>query len=145
MPDLTPDERRRIYLIGTGPRILENAVVSGVGDAAWFDMQVPGLLLRLSLTRQEVAELIAVLSGVEAEMREGDEGGGEGMMAEETLSLSTVIEITEDETSMRSVLFEMIKALKGPDGRCKSAEHTLAMRHLQEARFWLGEALFGGK
>ena len=61
-------------------------------------------------------------------------------MAEE----KTVLEITDDPTSLRAILQEMIKSLKGPDGRCKSAEHTLAMRHLQEARFWLGEALFGG-
>lgn len=58
---------------------------------------------------------------------------------------TTALEITDDPTSLRSILAELIRALKGPDGRCQSAEHTLAMRHLQEARFWLGEALFGGE
>ena len=65
----------------------------------------------------------------------------EGIMPEETIAL----EITDDESGARTILAEMIKALKGPDGRCKSAEHTLSMRHLQEAHFWLGEALFGSE
>lgn len=54
------------------------------------------------------------------------------------------LEITDDLTSLRFLIQEIIKVLKGPDGRCKSAEHTLAMRRLQEARFYLGEAQFGG-
>jgi hypothetical protein len=74
MLKLTPDERRRIYLQGTGPRILDNAIIAKTGEVAWFDLQVPGLLLRITLTRQEVAEMIAVLGGVEDQFRAAEEG-----------------------------------------------------------------------
>jgi hypothetical protein len=75
-------ERRCIYLDGEGPRILDNAVIAKTGDTAWLDLQVPGLLLRIALTRREVAEMIEVLSGVLYQFREEAEkeaeihGGG---------------------------------------------------------------------
>jgi hypothetical protein len=34
---------------------------------------------------------------------------------------------------------KMVFQLKDSNGRCSSAERTLAMRHLQEAGFWLRE------
>lgn len=53
---------------------------------------------------------------------------------------TTVLEITGDKTTLKMILHQMIEAMKGPDGRCKSAEMTLAMRKLQEAHFWVGQA-----
>lgn len=52
---------------------------------------------------------------------------------------NTYLEITDDPTSLRSVLEAMIKELRGPDGRPSSRERSLAVTKLQEARFWLGE------
>lgn len=54
---------------------------------------------------------------------------------------TTALEITDDPTSNRSILTEMIKALRGPGGKPSSRECALAVTKLEEARFWLGEAL----
>lgn len=51
----------------------------------------------------------------------------------------TTLEITDDPTSLRSILEAMIKELRGPDGRPSSRECSLAVTKLQEAQFWLGE------
>ena len=55
---------------------------------------------------------------------------------------TTHVEITNDPTSLRSILWEIINALKGPDGKATSRENALAITKLQEARFWLGEGQY---
>lgn len=62
-------------------------------------------------------------------------------MPEQPTEATMTLEITDNLVTLRFLLQEVISVLKGPDGRCKSAEHTLAMRKLQEARFYLGEAM----
>jgi hypothetical protein len=55
----------------------------------------------------------------------------------------TELEITSDPNSAREILQEVIKQLRGPDGKPSSRAVALAITKLQEARFWLGEAMFG--
>lgn len=56
-----------------------------------------------------------------------------------------VLEITDDPTAIRAILEDIIKQLRGPDGKPKSREQSLAVTKLQEARYWLGEDMFGFK
>lgn len=49
-----------------------------------------------------------------------------------------------DVSDMRFVIEEIIKNLRGPDGRASSRQKSLAITKLEEARFWLGEDLYGG-
>jgi hypothetical protein len=51
----------------------------------------------------------------------------------------TSLEITDDSTTLRTILNEMIAALRGADGRPSSRERSLAVTKLQEAAFWLME------
>jgi hypothetical protein len=60
-------------------------------------------------------------------------------MSEEKMQL----EITSDPGDNRYILQEIIKQLRGPNGRGASREISLAITKLEEARFWLGEAMFG--
>lgn len=53
------------------------------------------------------------------------------------------LEITDDPTSARSIIQELIKALSTKEGRGKSRAVSLAITKLQEAKYWLGEAMFG--
>ena len=56
----------------------------------------------------------------------------------------THLEITSDPSNAREIILEIIKAFKrDPEGRLPSREIALAVTKLQEARFWLGEALYG--
>ena len=55
----------------------------------------------------------------------------------------TLLEITNDPGGAREILQEMIKQLRGPDGKPPSRSVALAITKMQEARFWLGEAMFG--
>jgi len=55
----------------------------------------------------------------------------------------TVLEITNDPNGAREILWEMIKQLRGADGKPPSRAVALAITKMQEARFWLGEAMFG--
>lgn len=58
-------------------------------------------------------------------------------MAEE----KTYLEITNDPSSARSIVQELIKELRGKDGRAPNRETALAITKLQEAAFWLLEAM----
>ena len=60
-------------------------------------------------------------------------------MSEETMQL----EITSDPGSARFIIQELVKKLRGPNGRGASREVSLAITKLQEAGYWLGEAMFG--
>ena len=55
------------------------------------------------------------------------------------------LEINDDPTTLRSILQEIINQLRGPEGKPKSREQALAVTKLQEARYWLGEDMFGFK
>lgn len=50
-------------------------------------------------------------------------------------------EITDDATTLRVLLQQIINVLRAPDGRPKSRENALAVTKLQEARFWLTEGM----
>ena len=54
----------------------------------------------------------------------------------------TYIEITDDPTSLSSIIGEMIKELRGPDKRASSREKALAITKLEEARFWLNQDIY---
>lgn len=57
---------------------------------------------------------------------------------------STEIELeTCDLTELRIAIEAMITNLRGPAGKPASRATALAVTKLQEAKFWLGEALFG--
>jgi hypothetical protein len=51
----------------------------------------------------------------------------------------TALQITDDPATLRTILHEMIEALRGKDGRAGSREKALAVTKLQEAMFWLME------
>ena len=53
----------------------------------------------------------------------------------------TVLEFTSDPANSREIVVEVIKALRGPDGKNASRERSLAITKLQEAQFWLLEAM----
>jgi hypothetical protein len=53
------------------------------------------------------------------------------------------LEITSDPSDNREIILEIIKQLRGPEGKPASREIAIAVTKLQEANFWLGEALFG--
>lgn len=55
---------------------------------------------------------------------------------------TTPITITDDPISLRLILDEIVKQLRGPSGRAASRERSIAVTKLQEARFWLGEDMF---
>lgn len=59
---------------------------------------------------------------------------------------TTALEITNDPQSNREIISIIIKALRGgkDDGKPASRQVALAITKLEEARFWLGEAVFGG-
>lgn len=59
------------------------------------------------------------------------------------MSENTMLEITSDPESARTIVLELIKGLRGPNGRGASREVSLAITKLQEAGYWLGEAMFG--
>jgi len=56
-----------------------------------------------------------------------------------------VIEITSDPADLRFLVQEMIRALRMSEKTPSSREKALAITKLQEASFWLGEEMFGGK
>jgi hypothetical protein len=60
-------------------------------------------------------------------------------VAEMKATHTTSLEITDDPTTLRTILYEMIEALRGKDGRAGSRERALAVTKLQEAMFWLVE------
>ena len=53
------------------------------------------------------------------------------------------LEVTSDPENARSVVLALVKELRGKDGRGASREVSLAITKLQEAGYWLGEAMFG--
>lgn len=55
----------------------------------------------------------------------------------------TYLEITSDPTDARSIVQTLVKELRGKDGKPASREIALAITKLQEAAYWLGEAMFG--
>lgn len=55
------------------------------------------------------------------------------------------LEINSDLGTQRYLLQEMVKALRGPDKKPSSRAVALAITKMQEAAYWLGEALFGGE
>lgn len=67
----------------------------------------------------------------------------EGMADVEALKAThtTALQITDDPTTLRTILYEMIVALRSKDGRAGSRERALAVTKLQEAMFWLMEDL----
>jgi hypothetical protein len=58
---------------------------------------------------------------------------------EEPTAHQAALEITDDATVLRTILGEVIKALRGKDGRPKSRERAIVVTKLQEACFWLVE------
>jgi hypothetical protein len=52
----------------------------------------------------------------------------------------TVLEFTSDPENSREIVLEVIKALRGQQPG--SRERSLAITKLQEAQYWLGEAMF---
>lgn len=56
---------------------------------------------------------------------------------------TSAIPVTGDLTTCRVILREMVKALRGPDGRAGNRSAALAVTKLEEACFWLGNALHG--
>ena len=56
----------------------------------------------------------------------------------------TQLEITSDPENARTIVLELIKGLRGKDGKPASREVALAVTKLKEVSFWLGEAMFGG-
>jgi hypothetical protein len=60
-------------------------------------------------------------------------------VAEMKATQTTSLQITDDPTTLRTILYEMIEALRGKDGRAGSRERALAVTKLQEAMFWLME------
>ena len=55
----------------------------------------------------------------------------------------TVLEITSDPSDNREIILQIIKQLRGKDNKPASRAVALAITKLEEARFWLGEAMFG--
>ena len=60
-------------------------------------------------------------------------------MSEEKMYL----EITSDPSDARSIIQTLVKELRGKDGKPANRETALAITKLQEAAYWLGEAMFG--
>jgi hypothetical protein len=58
-------------------------------------------------------------------------------MKEFTMPETTSLEITND--ALSTIILEMIKQLRGQDGKASSREKSLAITKLQEARFWIME------
>lgn len=56
-----------------------------------------------------------------------------------------LLEITEDPGDIRYILQNMIDALTPGEGLSMSWPVAQAVSKLKEARFWLGEEMFGGK
>jgi len=52
---------------------------------------------------------------------------------------SVQFELTNDPTSVRMMLQDIIDKLLGPERKPKSREQALVITKLQEARFWMGE------
>jgi hypothetical protein len=63
----------------------------------------------------------------------------EGMRDVEALKATqtTALEVSDDPTVLRTILHEMVVALRGESGRPASRERSLAVTKLQEAMFWL--------
>ena len=55
----------------------------------------------------------------------------------------TVLEITSDPSDNSEIILQIIKQLRGKDNKPASRAVALAITKLEEARFWLGEAMFG--
>ena len=53
------------------------------------------------------------------------------------------LEITSDPSDNREIILHIIKGLRGKDNKPASRAVALAITKLEEARFWLGEAMFG--
>lgn len=53
------------------------------------------------------------------------------------------LEVNEDPFNARVIVQEIVKGLRGENGRGASREISLAITKLQEAAYWLGEAMFG--
>ncbi|HLE52725.1 MAG TPA: hypothetical protein VI755_11720 [Anaerolineales bacterium] len=53
------------------------------------------------------------------------------------------LEVTNDPTTARSIIQALVKELRGKDGKPANRETALAITKLQEAAYWLGEAMFG--
>lgn len=58
------------------------------------------------------------------------------------MSEKTVLKITNDPTTLSTILQEMIDSLRSVDGKAPTREKALAVTKLQEARFWLIEDMF---
>lgn len=57
---------------------------------------------------------------------------------------TTSLEITSDPSNAREIILEIIKAFRRtPAEKPSSRAMALAITKLEEARFWLGEALYG--
>jgi len=63
----------------------------------------------------------------------------------ESIKEKKVMEITSDPGDLRFLVQEMIRALRMSEKTPSSREKALAITKLQEASFWLGEEMFGGK
>ncbi len=64
-------------------------------------------------------------------------------MPEELKQHTHAMEITGSSEDCRFLIQEMVKAMRGADGRASSRAKALAITKLQEAAFWLGEDMFG--
>ena len=53
------------------------------------------------------------------------------------------LEVTSDPSNSREIILHIIKELRGKDNKPASRAVALAITKLEEARFWLGEAMFG--
>ena len=53
------------------------------------------------------------------------------------------LEITSDPSDSREIILHIIKELRGKDNKPSSRAVALAITKLEEARFWLGESLYG--
>lgn len=54
-----------------------------------------------------------------------------------------IVEINSDPRNVRSLIQDIVRELRGPDGKPSSRETALAITKLQEATFWLAEAAYG--